>query len=148
MSRNCPDKDTVRSQGRGPPGASSFNVEPVPFTETDSDDDAEILDSLPLGALFFGDPDRLTSVHPWPIENWQDHYPYWDEPNLLAREHIGDCYAMVVDTILTLEAPYPGDARYTYPELRPELRFYIKRLVATRDYVINDRLTRSRLVLA
>ena len=148
LSRNCPDKDTVRSQGRGPPGASSFNVEPVPFTETDSDDDAEILDSLPLGALFFGDPDRLTSVHPWPIENWQDHYPYWDEPNLLAREHIGDCYAMVVDTILTLEAPYPGDARYTYPELRPELRFYIKRLVATRDYVINDRLTRSRLVLA
>ena len=148
MSRNCPDSNTVKSQGRGPPGASSFNLEPVHLSETDSDDQPEILDSLPLGAMFFGDPDRLTSVQPWPIDEWESHYPYWDEPYVLARERIGDCYAMVIDTILTLEAPYPGDARYDYPELRPELRFHVKRQSVTRDYVIRDRLTDSRCVLS
>lgn len=147
MSRNCPDNDTVKSQGRGPPGASSFNLEPAFLTETDSDEQPEVLDSSPLGAMFFGDPDRLTSVQPWPIDEWVSHYPYWDDPYILARERIGDCYAMVIDTILTLETPYPGDTRYDYPELRPELRFYVKQHPATRDYVVKDRLTDSRLVL-
>ena len=110
--------DTIKSQGRGPLGASSFNMEPMTLVETDSDEQPEILDSLPLGALFFGDPDRTTSVHPWPIDEWVSHYPYWEEPNILARERIGDCYAMVVDTILTIEAPFPGDARYDSSELR------------------------------
>ena len=64
MSRNCPDNDTVKSQGRGPPGTLSFNLEPVYLSETDSDDQPEILDSLLLGAMFFRDPDRLTSVQP------------------------------------------------------------------------------------
>ena len=148
MSRNCPDKDTVRSQGSGPPGASSFNVEPVPLTETESDDGIEILDSLPLGAMFFGDSGQMTSVNPWPIEEWRDHFPYWNEPQDIARQCIGDCYAMVVDTILTLEAPFPGDTRYDAPRMRPELRFHIKRLGYTRDYVLTDRLTGSRTVLA
>ena len=148
MSRNCPDKDTVRSQGNGPPGASSFNVEPVPLTETESDDGIEILDSLPLGAMFFGDSGQMTSVNPWPIEEWRDHFPYWNEPQDIARQCIGDCYAMVVDTILTLEAPFPGDTRYDAPRMRPELRFHIKRLGYTRDYVLTDRLTGSRTVLA
>ena len=110
MSRNCPDNDTIKSQGRGPPGASSFNVEPMPFTESDLDEQPEVLDSLPLGAMFFGDLDRLTSVLPWPINEWVSHYLYWEEPNILAWERIGDCYAMVIDTILTLTTPFPGDA--------------------------------------
>ena len=143
MSRNCPDNDTVMSQGRGPLGASSFNLEPEYLSGTDLDDQPEILDSLPLGAVFFRDSDRLTSVQPWPIDEWESHYPYWDEPHVLAREHIGDCYTIVIDTILTLETPYPGDTRYDYPELRPELRFYVKRQAVTHDYVIRDRLTDS-----
>ena len=51
MSRNFPDNDMVKSQGRGPPGASSFSVEPVPLTDTDSDEQPEVLDSLPQGAM-------------------------------------------------------------------------------------------------
>ena len=148
MSRNCPDKDTVRSQGNGPPGASSFSVEPVPLTETDSEDGIEILDSLPLGAMFFGDSGQMTSVNPWPIEEWRDHYPHWNEPQAIARQYIGDCYAMVVETILTLEVPFPGDTRYDAPRMRPEFRFHIKRLGYTRDYVLTDRLIGSRTVLA
>ena len=148
MSRNCPENETVRSQGNGPPGASSFNVEPVPLTETDSEEDIEILDSLPLGAMFFGDSGKMTSVNPWPIKEWRDHYPYWNEPQDIARQHIGNCYAMMVDTILTLEAPFPGDTRYDAPRMRPELRFYVKWLDHTCDYVLTDRLMGSRLVLS
>ena len=148
MSRNCPDKETVKSQGRGPPGASSFNVEPVPFPEIDSDDHAEILDSLPLGAMFFGDKNQMTRVLPWPIEEWASHYPYWDEPHRLARGRIGDCYAMVIDTILTLGCPFPGDNRFDAPTFRPELRFHVQRHPMIRDYVIRDKLTGERHVLS
>lgn len=51
ISQNCPDNATVKSYGQGPPGASTFNVEPV-VLETDLDEQAELLDSLPLGAIF------------------------------------------------------------------------------------------------
>ena len=145
MSRNCPDNASVKSQGQGPLGASVFSVEPIP--EIDSDEHAEVLDSLPLGAMSFGDSERLTSILPWPLEEWREHYPYWNEPQVLAREDIGDCYAMVMDSILTREAPFPGDPPYESPSLRPELRFYVHQNT-TCDYVINDRLTGSRHVVA
>ena len=45
MSRNCPDNATVKSQGQGPPGTSTFNVEPVPLADTDSEEQPEVLDS-------------------------------------------------------------------------------------------------------
>ena len=147
MSRNCPDNATVKSKGQGPPGASSFNVEPV-LLETDMEDHVEILDSLPLGAMFFGDPESQASVIPWPIEEWRSHYPYWNEPRILARARIGDCLAMVADTILKLQPSFPGDRLYDAPDLRPELRFFVKQDKKTRDYLINDRLTSSRLVVA
>ena len=83
MSRNCPDNATVHSHGHGPPGASTFNVEPAPV-ETDSEEYAEVLDSLPLGAMFFGDPEKLTSASSCPIDEWRDHYPYWKGPTVLA----------------------------------------------------------------
>ena len=95
-----------------PPRASSFSVEPIPSPTTDSDEELEVLDSLLLGAMFFADPERLTSAVPWPINEWKTHYPYWDEPNVLPRERMGDCYAMIVDTILTLASPFPGDTLY------------------------------------
>ena len=125
MSRNCPDNASMKSQGQGPPGASTFNVKPISLTETDSEEQAEVLESLPLGAICFGDSEKLTSMQPWPLEDWRDHYPYWNRPNILARESIGDCYSMIIDSILTLNAPFPGDEWYHSFDLRPELRFYV-----------------------
>ena len=94
-------------------------MEPVPLsTGTESEEQAEILDSLPLGALCFGDAEGLTSAHPWPLDEWRSHYPYWNEPNILPRERLGDCYAMVADSILTLESPFPGDHLYHDPVMR------------------------------
>ena len=48
---------------------------------------------------------------------------------------------MVIDTILTLGAPYPEDQRYDSSELRSELRFRVQKGNDTRDYEILDRLT-------
>ena len=55
MSCNCPDNDTVRSQGRGVDKdlRGPFNIEPTPFTKIEADEHPEVLDSLPLGAMFF-----------------------------------------------------------------------------------------------
>ena len=145
MSRNCPDNTTVRSHGQGPPGTSAFSMEPVP--ETESEGQTEVLDSLPLGAMYFGDSEQGTSVYPWPAEEWRDHYPYWKEPCVFARANIGDCYAMVVDSILTLEAPFPGDHFFEIPTLRPELRFSVIR-DGLLNYAIADRLTGLRTVVA
>ena len=147
MSRNCPDNATVKSKGQGPPGASSFNVKPV-LLKTDMEDHVEILDSLPLGAMFFGEPERQALVRPWPIKEWRSHYSYWNELRILVHEQIGNCLAMVADTILTLQPPFPGDRLYDAPDLRPEPRFFVKQDKKMSNYLINDRLTSSRLVVA
>jgi hypothetical protein len=115
--------------------------------EADSDSQPELLDSLPLGAICFGDDEGLTSVIPWPLEEWRDHYPYWKELNISPRETIGDCYAMVIDTILTLGAPFPGDHQYDSSELRPELRFRVRKSNDTPDYEVLDRLANDRVVV-
>ena len=70
MSRNCPDNASMKSPGQGPPGKSAFNVEPVPLTETESEEHTEVLDSLPLGAICFGDSKGLASIRPWPLDEW------------------------------------------------------------------------------
>ena len=51
ISRNCPDNSVVQSQGHGPPGTSTFSVEPLSLVEEDDDERIEVLDSLPLGAI-------------------------------------------------------------------------------------------------
>ena len=125
MSRNCPDNASMKSPGPGPPGKSTFSVELVPLTETESEEQTEILDSLPLGAICFGDSKGLTSTRPWPLNEWRHHYPYWNEKNIPPREHIGDCYVMAADCILTLEPSFPGDNLYSDLDIRPELRFHV-----------------------
>jgi Zinc knuckle len=149
MSRNCPDNTVVQSQGRGPPGASTFNLEPVP--ETMSEDGVEVLDSLPLGAVFIGDEEpearELTAAHDPDIE-WRYDYPYWSNPGIHARRKLGDCYAMVADAILTTQQPYPGDELFATENLRPELRFIITKQQGTGDYWIRDQLTHSREIIA
>ena len=136
---NCPDNASIKLSGQGPPGKSAFSVEPVPLTDTESEEQAEILDSLPLGAICFGDSENLTSIRPWPLNEWRSHYPYWK--NIPPREHIGDCYAMAADCILTLEPPFPGDNLYYDPDLRLELRFHVCREEDMHDFIIHDRLT-------
>lgn len=48
MSWNCPDNSSIKLSGQGPPGKSTFSVEPIAQAEMDSEEQAEILDSLPL----------------------------------------------------------------------------------------------------
>ena len=121
-------------------------MEPVP--KTDSEERVEVLDSLLLGAMFFGDPEQGALVLPWPISDWKDHYPYWREPCVFPRASIGDCYVMVVDSILTTEAPFPGDQLFDAPNLCPELRFHIYRKEGTQNYVVEDRLAGNQQVLS
>ena len=151
FTRNCPRNNTVRTTGgsKAPPGVSNFSVELEPHADSDMEDSVEVLDSLPLGALSFDSigKDGGSSVLFWPLAEWREHYPRWNEPGILARSEIGDCYAMQADSVLTLEQPYPGDERYTSTSLRPELRFRVIRQANRPRYTIHDHLTNFRVSL-
>ena len=151
FSRDCPTKRTMRASGSKPPGAATFNVEPV-MEEQESDDFVEVLDGLPLGALAFGDlePGDMNPSNKWmdlsapvlfgPLDEWREQYPRWNEPGVWARRRIGDCYALVVDSILTRLQPFPGDDQYETDELRPELRFRVIKNPNAPEYFIQDHL--------
>ena len=89
----------------------------------------DVLDELPVGSILVslegetGEPSShspVEGVEPlvwaanewslhkeffWPLEEWRDHFPYWDKSDILARRHIGDCYLMVAHATLTLGLP-------------------------------------------
>ena len=73
----------------------------------------EVLDSLPVGAIAFepmniyseiipNEPSEqeLEDIPSWPISEWQDHYPFWKQPDILANRSMGYSYIMVANTIL------------------------------------------------
>ena len=138
FSRDCPTKKMVKSSGGKPPGTSSFNIEP-PISESEIDVSVEVLDSLPVGAIAFEpmniysetipkepSEQELEDIPSWPISEWQDHYPFWKQPDILANRSMGYSYIVVANTILTKGQPYPGDDLSTAPTRRPEYRFRIQ----------------------
>jgi hypothetical protein len=147
----------VRSTGSKPPGTSTFNIEPAEEVIS-SDDQIEVLEGLPLGAISMGDWDdhEVLEQRPpvvkmaWPglRSDWRNHTPYWMEPGIHARNQIGDCYAMVADMRLTQTQPFPGDEIYDLSTITPELRFSVTKHVNGDMYSIYDRLVEERVMLA
>ena len=148
----------MRASGSKPPGTSMFNIEPVE-DEQDSGDLVEILDGLPLGALAFGDlePDQYEPSNKWmeltapvilgPLTDWRSEYPRWKDPGVWARRRIGDCYALVADSILTLSQPFPGDEEFHGDDLHPELRFRVRKSETAPEYIVQDYLTQGTVTL-
>ena len=157
FSRDCPTKKIVKSTGGKPPGTSSFNIEPS-ISENEDDATVEVLDSLPLGAISF-EPDTIFSkitlrepseeeledIPSWPVSEWQDHYPYWKRPDILASRSMGYVYLMAANTVLTLEQPYPGDQLFMTSNLRPEHRFLVRERQF--EYEIYDALVDMHIFL-
>ena len=73
-----------------------------------------------------------------PRVEWREHTPYWQEPEISARNQIGDCYAMVADAVLTQTQPFPGDELYASDNLIPELRFNVAKHYNGGMYSIYD----------
>ena len=127
IARNCPTNNMVPHRGKKPPGASSFSVaisgiEPV---ADDEFEEAEVLESLPLGALHF--ESEQGDDPPW--------HSYGDIPTG-ARNKLGDCYAMKIKWILSTQEVYPGD------DLNADHEPYEDRFSVTRSkkdsYLIKD----------
>ena len=146
MARNYPDNAAFRSQGQGPLGTSSFSMEPA--TETTSDDQAKVLDSLPLGSIFYDNSEGLISGIKLPVGEWMVHYPYRQQPQILAQGAIGDCYTMVANAILTLGVPFLGDEQYDVSQLIPKLWFHVSWKAKTDYYVVDDMLVGEHLTIA
>ena len=77
----------MKASGSKPPGAAAFNVKPVVDEQESEGSSITVLDSLPLGAMAFGDvePGGYEPSNKWmeftapvvfgPIEEWHDQYP-------------------------------------------------------------------------
>jgi hypothetical protein len=158
FSRDCPSKRVVKSSGPKPPGASTFSVEPV-IDEREFEDSVEVLDSLPLGAMAFGDLEtsQYDPSNKWmeltapvlfgPLDEWRSAYPRWMETGVWARRRLGDCYALIADSILTLSQPFPGDERFFNIDLRPELRFRVFKDFLQPEYMIQDYLVHETVTI-
>ena len=139
----------MKASGSKPPGAAAFSVEPA---IDEFEDSTEVLDSLPLGALAFGDlhPLQYAPLNKWmelsapvileSLENWRDSYPCWKEPGVWSRRRIGDSYALVADAILTLAQPFPGDEDFDRSDVRPELCLCVFKDPNDTQYIVQDLL--------
>ena len=105
---------------------STFSIEPT-LVEEDSDESVEVLDSLLVGAIFVEGskpppssedgvmnpmnqkPPGVKLAWPGPRHEWREHTLYWQEPGIHAQSQLGDCYAMMADSILTRSQLFPGD---------------------------------------
>jgi hypothetical protein len=143
MSRSCPKNHSMHSSGSRPPGKTAFSVEPVFLEE---DEPVEILDSLPLGAMSFDGIEKILPFLMGSLAEWQDHFPYWNDPGIQSRKEMGESYSMVAESILTDQQPFPGDEHFRQDDIRPELRFRV--LKRRSDYVIYDYLTDTRTPVA
>ena len=74
--------------------------------------------------------------------------PLLENSHILVHTSIQDCYAMVVDSILTLEVPFPGDHLFDNADLRPERRFHVYQREKACEYIIKDRLIGDQLIVA
>lgn len=72
MGWNCTHKHTVRASGSSrPPGKAAYNIEPAELEEEES---VEVLDSLPLGAIFPEFAALVLPVDPLPDADWRKYY--------------------------------------------------------------------------
>ena len=146
FSQDCPSKRTMKAVGSKLPGAVAFNVEPI--GESSADDSVEILDSLLVGAMAsnYLEIDQIHPSNKWmelsapalfgPLDEWRNHYPRWKEPGVWAQWRIGDCYALVVDAILTLAHLIPSNKQRDMGELRPKLCFRVVKSPTALEYSI------------
>ena len=119
----------------------------------------EVLDSLPLGAMAFGELDthKYTPSNKWmeltapvifgPLDKWRNAYPRWKEPGVWPRRKLGDCYALVADSTLTLSMPFPGDNHFVNLDLSPELHFRVFKDFLKPEYIIQDFLVHETVAI-
>jgi hypothetical protein len=92
---------------------TDFNIELVTKGE-DSNELMEIHDEITVSAIDL------------PAKNWHRVYPQWNQDHIPVCCRLGNCYDMVVESLLTKEQPYPGDNKYIYfKRILPYTRFKV-----------------------
>ena len=147
MSRNCPQKNTVKGNGKNkPPGLPSYSMEMSILEDINNGDD--LLDSMPVGSMNMriDDIPESTEIN----EGWRKWYPSWQHPQALAREKIGNCYEMMAEYLLTTLQPYPGDEIKTKQSqyCSPDSQFEVKSMQKdTNKFQKNDYSTGFKIMI-
>ena len=151
MSRNCPNKHTIKGNGNNkPPGIPSYSMDMAFIEDIDSDPDQnETLESMPIGLIGFetGTEEPESAAK----DNWRKWYPLWQYPAGSARDQLGNCYEMMAEYILTIQQPYPGDdqAKKKHPSFYPPERFEVKQVRGNpSNFRITDSLSGMRTVIS
>jgi hypothetical protein len=111
---------------------TNFNIEMV-TKEEDSNELIEIHDKITVSTIGL------------PAKNWCKVYPQWNQDHISACCQLGNCYAMVVEALLTKEQPYPGNDKHIYSkEILPYTRFEVTQ-VNRAGYNIKDWLTEFKI---
>ena len=147
LSRNCPRKNNITGKGNNkPPGLPSYSME---MTILDEDlDDGDTLDTMPVGAIDFGEPDNQEFIES--AESWREWYPTWKNPQALAREQIDNCYEMASECTLTISQPYPGDdiMQKSDSDCSPHNRFRVTQMSRDPDkFRITDRFNEFEIIV-
>ena len=125
--------------GKKPSGASNFSVEVLAVQpDSDSIEEIEVLDGLPLGAISF---ERLDLN----VEEINKFTPPWVSDGLavFVRSKLEDCYAMNIEFMLHSWDHYPGDEKYdSVPVINFGQRFLVVRNGDAESYHILDLLTK------
>ncbi len=144
ISRNCPTGNSVTHNGKKTPGTSNFSVEVLAVQpDSDSIEEVEVLDSLPLRAISFKGLDL-------DIEEINKFTPPWVSDGLavVVRSKLGDCYVMNIEFMLHSWDHYPGDEKYdSIPVINFGQRFLVVRNGNAESYRIVDLLTRFRIII-
>jgi hypothetical protein len=93
------------------------------------DEKGDVLESMPVGFIELRAPERQTlnpSEASEDAEGWRKWFPFWQNPQALAQEQIGNCYEMTAEYLLTILQPYPGDELNIEQHCSPHIRFGVK----------------------
>ena len=162
LANNCPTAHTVKSHtsGNRPPGIPNFNIG---MNLVEPDDDEKEKNVISLGMMNFDSNNEELCCAGWSSStsraglclvptsgsevDWWERYPLREQPGLLARRIIGDCYGIIVEEILTKYQPYPGDDQWSSVGIDPTQRFSARRGKDGIGYWVRDRRTRLHTLL-
>ena len=147
FSRNCPKANSMKGKGGKPPGLSTFNAE-ITLHDDASDGSVEVLESLPLGAMFYRYSDGVETGNFHGEPKSIRLLPAWMERHSLPRSRIGNVYCLQAEYVLTVNQPYFGDERYEdrWQAVSSRRRMNISK-GTSQFYYVEDELTEFQVKL-
>ena len=96
----------MKWDGPKPPGIPAHSMQ----MDLINDLSGDVLESIPVGVMMLAPDEEYKPLErPLPEYEWCKDYPLWKKVGGLAQHHLEDCLAVVAESLLMDQQPYPGD---------------------------------------